>query len=120
MAEQLPSPATLREAVESVIEQNTRIGYRPTRFIGAVSSVGDTELVRVCTDLISSPTALEALEKAVVKYPDLLTLEDLIFGSIYGSQWGFEQSALDQAKASVRWFDRCVRRKRWSTQDVPS
>ena len=43
---------------------------RPTRFIGEVSSVGDTELVRVCTDLISSPTALEALEKAVVKYPE--------------------------------------------------
>ena len=115
MAERPPSPATLREAVEPVIEQNTRIGYTPTRFIGAVSSVGDKELVRVCTDLISSPTALEALEEAVVKYPYLLTLEDLIFGSMYGSQRGVEQSAPDQAKANVRWFDRCVRRKRWST-----
>ena len=120
MSEQLPSPATLREAVELVIIQNTKIGYVPTRFIGKVSCVEDTGVVRVCTDLIYSSAALEAFEKAVVKFPDLLTLEDLIFGSIYGSQWGFEQSALDQAKASVRWFDRCVRRKRWSTQDVPS
>ena len=114
MSKQLPSPATLREAVESVIEQNTRIGYTPTRFIGAVSNVGDTELVRVCTALIYSPVALEKLEGEVVKFPDLLTLEDLIFGSMYGLQWGFEQSVLEQAKANVRWFDRCVRRKRWS------
>ena len=115
MSEQLPSPATLREAVELVIKQNSDIGYTPRRFIMIVSSVEDARLVRVCTNLIESPSALEALEKAVVTFPGLLTLEDLIFGSIYGSQWGFEQSALDQAKASVRWFDRCVRRKRWST-----
>ena len=118
MSEQLPSPATLREAVELVIIQNTKIGYVPTRFIGKVSCVEDTGLVRVCTDLIYSSAALEALEKALCSHPNLLTLEDLIFGSISAPQWGFGQRALEQAKANVRWFDRCVRHKRWSARGV--
>ena len=101
MSEQLPSPATLREAVELVIKQNSDIGYTPTRFIVIVSSVEDAGLVRVCTNLIESSSALEALEKAVVTFPGLLTLEDLISGSMYGSQWGFEQSALNQARANT-------------------
>ena len=114
MPNHLPTPTTLRDAVETVIVQNTEIGYTPTRFIMAVRRVEDTGLVKVCTELICNPATLEALEKALDSYPNLLTLEDLLVGSTYGQDWEFGQDALDQAIARTQWFDKRVGYQRWS------
>ena len=109
---EIPTPRTLREAVDVVIAQNKTQGYSPTRFAAAVS-VADSELTKVCASLISSATALEALEKAIQSYPNLLFLEDLLATPESLPDWGFEPDVIDRARATTQWLNQLAGHQRW-------
>ena len=116
MPRQLPCPGILQDAVEEVIRQNTALGYHPNRFIGVTQQGYAPSLVQVCTGLIYSPGAVQALQDAISRYPDLLTLEDLITRSRYGREWGFCQATIGAAEATVRLLDQQVGYQRWYEQ----
>lgn len=113
MPNQLPAPTTLRDAVETVIAQNINIGYLPSKFVMAVRLAEDTQLIKVCTELICDANTLEALEMSLGSYPNLLTLEDLLAGSTFGRDWKFGQNVIDQAIARTERLDRRVGYQRW-------
>jgi len=110
---QLPTPRTLRLAVEEVIRQNRDIGYPPTRFIGAVDAFDGDELRRICANLILNPRTLEDLERALAGYPKLLTIEDLVVRSRYSKDWGFGEHVITEAQARIQWLDSRVGYQRW-------
>ena len=112
MPMKIPDLSNLREAVKAIINQNTELGYTPTRFIGVVS-VKDSSLSGICSNLLSSPKAIEAMEKAVQKYPELLTLEDILTMTTDVSDWGFDEDDIQRAKSTSVYFDRLVGYQRW-------
>ena len=79
MAQRVPSPSTLKEAVETVIEQNKSIGYNPTRFTQMTEGGYADNLVAVCDRLVQRGETYEAVSGQLDKHPDILTLEDLYF-----------------------------------------
>ena len=113
MSNQLPNPLTLREAVQEVIQQNKNIGYNPRRFIGATEEGHISNLIQVCTNLIFSDNAVKELERAVTRFPNLLTLEDLVVKSEFGSQWDFDEDSIQRAKETVNWLDSQPGRRQW-------
>ena len=100
---QLPTARNLSEAVRRVIESNRSDGYTPTRFIQATGDGTATDLFTVCTKLIRKGETLEYLESALRSYPTLLTLEDFV--SCRGSEWGFDDAAIETARACSAYFD---------------
>ncbi len=114
MTMKLPGPVDLESAVAEVIQQNVELGYSPTRFSQKVRGKKGNDLVRACTELITSDSAVEALEKALGKYPNLLTLEDLVVRSLHGREWGIDEETFERASASVKWFDTVLGTRRWS------
>ena len=116
MPGQIPNPISLREACHLVAEQNKSIGYPPNRFEPAVSGVSNEGLVKVCNRLLLSTEAFFALDKALGRFPGLLTLEDLVALSTYGEYWSLEDAAMLSAKDRVEHFDRLVGAKRWSNE----
>ena len=114
MAQQVPSPSTLKEAVETVIEQNKSIGYNPTRFTQMTEGGYADNLVAVCERLIQRGETYEAVSEQLDKHPDILTLEDLIFHSLHGRLWGLAESTLEMAKARVEAWDIEIGHQRWS------
>ena len=109
----LPNPLLLQEAVSEVIRQNKRIGYVPTRFIGEPQEGYASNLVQVCTKLIHSDSAVEALQAAIFRYPGLLTLEDLVAESNHGRDWGFDEESVERARATVQLLDDSAKCQRW-------
>jgi len=100
---QLPNVKTLKEAVKEVIESNKSDGYIPTRFIQATGSGDEPDLLSVCERLIVKGETLEYLERALKRFPTLLTLEDFVVRQ--GITWGFSREAIEVAKARVQYFD---------------
>ena len=113
MTTQLPSPKTLKEAVQAVIEQNQSVGYRPGYFISATQEGYADNLIQVCTNLIYSDTAVEALQSAVSRYSIVITLEDFIVRSEHGRGWGFDEESVRQAEATVQLLDQQFGCQRW-------
>jgi hypothetical protein len=114
MPNELPTPRSLSEAVREVIRQNEALGYCPARFRQATENGDASNLLQVCTNLICSADALQALEDALGSYPELLTLEDLLARSRYGADWCFDETVIEQAEARVQYFDARVGYERWS------
>ncbi len=109
--EKLPEVNSLRNAVQEVVKNNKSIGYNPTRFMQIVT-VNDKELINVCTSLVKSQDALSAIFDALLKYPNLLTLEDLV--GVYGDQWGFDTEIIEEAKLRSNAYDEIIGRKRFT------
>lgn len=108
----LPSVASLKEAVETVIDSNKKDGYPPTRFIGATQNGAAPELKKICERLIVRGETLEYLESALVRFPTLLTIEDFV--ARQGQLWSFSQEAIESAQARTVYFDQIARTKRYS------
>jgi hypothetical protein len=100
---QVPSVQTLKEAVKEVIESNKSDGYNPTRFVQATGNGDEPDLLSVCEMLIVKGETLEYLERALRRFPTLLTLEDFVVR--HGVAWGFSREAIKVAKARVQYFD---------------
>lgn len=113
MSNRLPNPHTLKEAVQEVIRQNNRIGYPPVRFLQATEDGNASNLIQVCTNLIFSDNAVKELERDVTRFPNLLTLEDLVVKSEFGSQWDFDEDSIQRAKETVNWLDSQPGRRQW-------
>lgn len=117
MPQQVPAPTTLRDAVRQVICQNVKVGYPPNRFRNATLNGEADNLVDVCNSLVESPETLHILMDAVGKFPDLLTLEDLVVYSPHGKCWGINA---ELAAARVETLDRSVGHQRWCSPATPS
>ena len=113
MAQQTPCPVSLREAVETVIQQNRSIGYTPTRFIQMTEGGHAENLPGICDRLIQSGATYEAVSNQLNRYPNTLTLEDLIVHSTYGRGWMLDEMTVETAKARVKGWDREVGQRRW-------
>ena len=74
MAQKIPSPSTLKEAVETVIDQNKSIGYNPTRFTQMTQGGYADNLIEVCDRLIQRGETYEAVSDQLENHPDILTL----------------------------------------------
>lgn len=111
---QVPSPVTLKDAVETVISQNQSIQYNPTRFIQVTGGGYAANLVDVCNRLIQKGETFEALSPQVQRRPDTLTLEDLVVHSNHGREWGLDESTVETARARVEAWDMEVGTPRWS------
>ena len=103
MARRLPNVRSLCAAVSEVIRSNRRDGYNPTRFIGITQDGTAPNLLAVCRKLIMSPETLEWLENGLDKFPQILTLEDFV--SRFGADWGFDEAAIETARARAQRFD---------------
>ena len=114
MAQRTPSPVSLREAVETVVDQNKSIGYNPTRFTRMTQGGYADNLVEVCDRLIRRGETYEAVSDQLENHPDILTLEDLIVHSPHGREWGLAESAIEMAKARVEAWDIKGGLQRWS------
>ncbi len=113
MTNQLPCPITFKEAVSEVIERNKRVGYIPSRFISAAQGGYADKLVQICATLIHRDTAIEALQKAISGYPDILTLEDLTIRSEYGREGSFDEQSVRRTEATVQLLDQQLGCQRW-------
>ena len=113
MPQETPSPVSLREAVVTVIEQNKGIGYIPTRFTQMTEGGHAENLLDICDRLIQSGATYEAVSSQLNRYPDTLTLEDLIVHSIHGGGWGLDEMTVKTARARVEGWDREVGQQRW-------
>ena len=98
----LPVVTSLSDAVARVIESNKSDGYQPTRFVAVTGNGHAPDLLAVCERLILKGETLEYLDKALERFPTLLTLEDLV--ARYGAGWGFSQETIEVAKARVNSF----------------
>lgn len=98
----IPTVNSLREAVKYVIKNNTDAGYRPSYFIQD-TSCSDRELPGRCIKLIHSLNALNAIYRALEKFPEIITLEDFIVQ--YGKEWGFPSETICKAQESVNTFN---------------
>lgn len=107
----LPNVTSLRAALEAVINSNKADKYPPNRFVQIVANTEDSELIRVCTELIASRPAFSQMTNALLKHPTLLTLEDFV--ARYGLEWGFSEEAVAEAKERSRSFDRLVNNVRY-------
>ena len=113
MAQQTPCPVSLREAVETVIQQNRSIGYTPTRFIQMTEGGNADNLPEICDRLIQNVETHDAVSSQLSRHPDILTLEDLIVHSTHGGDWGLNEMTLDTAKARVDGWDKEAGQRRW-------
>ena len=113
MAQQTPCPVSLREAVETVIQQNRSIGYRPTRFIQMTEGGNADNLPEICDRLIQNVETYNAVSSQLNRHPDILTLEDLIVHSTHGGDWGLDEMTVDTAKARVEGWDKEAGHRRW-------
>lgn len=117
----IPNPATLRDAVSEVVQQNKAIGYNPTGFIQATVGKDEGELIRACDNLMRSESAFGAIWAAVTgQYPELLTLEDLVVHSWNGNYWGFAGTTTEEAETRVKCLDESVGCQRWGRDDIAS
>ncbi len=120
----IPSPMTLRDAVEEVIRQNVSIGYNPSRFRKETKAGYADNLVRVCDRLIQKAETFEALYPQVLRRPDTLTLEDLVVHSRHGREWGLEELTVRTAEARVEAWDQATGQTRWipwpGTRECPA
>ena len=87
MAQQVPSPTMLRDAVMEVVRQNISIGYTPTRFIQMTEGGNANNLVDICDRLIQNGETYNAVSSQLNSHPDILTLEDLVVRSSHGRKW---------------------------------
>lgn len=108
----LPEVGTLQAAVRAVIESNKADGYNPTRFTAITANGHTPDLLTVCENLIVKGETLEYLDKALPKFPTLLTLEDFV--ERFGGAWGFSDMALREARARVEWFDQLAQGHRYA------
>jgi hypothetical protein len=69
------------------------------------------ELQRVCKQLITSGTTLEHIDKAFVRHPQLLTIEDYV--SRFGADWGLSMETIEVARARVTYFDQLAHGQRY-------
>jgi hypothetical protein len=106
----LPSPQTLGDAVRCVIDSNRSDGYSPTRFTQATMDGTAPDLLSICMRLINKGETLEYLDAALRRFPTLLALEDLV--SRRGSEWGFDETTVDVARARSVYFDQITGRNR--------
>lgn len=94
----------LKEAVKKVITQNISIGYTPNRFI-SITKNGDAEnLGEIISNLVLKKELLEELERAIEKYGNVLTIEDMIVRE--QDYFGLSEHVVTQAKARSEWFDK--------------
>lgn len=107
----LPTVTSLRSALEAVIKSNKADKYPPNRFVQIVANTEDSELIRVCTELICSKSAFSQMSNALLKQPTLLTLEDFV--ARFGLDWGFSEEAVANAKLRSESFDCLVNTKRY-------
>lgn len=112
----LPSVTTLQQAVMEVIKSNTHDGYPPRRFVQATEDGYAEGLLQICERLIGKGETLEYIEQALLKYPTLLTLEDLV--AVHGAEWGFSSSTIRSAQERASYFDRLVGQPRY-TEHLP-
>ena len=99
MTQFLPFPKSLRAAVDAVIFQNTRLNYRPTRFIEA-TRVDDSRLRRVCSNMILRTNTFPWIARALETHPDLLFLEDVV--AQHGAHFGLKDKVIEEAKDRVK------------------
>ena len=113
MAQQVPAPTMLRDAVMEVVRQNISIGYTPTRFIQMTEGGNANNLVDICDRLIQNGETYNAVSSQLNSHPDILTLEDLVVRSSHGRKWGLDEATVEMAKARVVAWDKEVGRQRW-------
>ena len=113
MTLQIPTPVTLRDAVQEVISQNVSINYQPSRFIQETQDGYAENLVEVCNRLVQKGETFEALSPQVIRHPETLTLEDLIVHSPHGKGWDLDESTVEISVALVEAWDKEVGRQRW-------
>lgn len=111
MPRELPNLPTRKDAVRYVIDSNMTDGYPPTRFIQATQNGEAVNLLEVCQRLIDKAEILEWLEKALTKYPTLVTIEDFV--QWRGRDWGFNEATILNARARSQYFDQLVSRTRY-------
>ena len=115
MTNRVPNPATLRDAVEEVIQQNRDLHYPYLgRFIQKVGGKEGNALRQACEELIENPSAPEVMGKSPKAYSSLLTLEDLVVHSQHGKEWDIPDSTIEVAEAKVELWDKEVGYQRWS------
>ena len=107
----LPQPKTLREAVRAVIKSNVADGFYPKRFIVTTAKGDAPDLLSVCDALITKADTLKWLETAVLVFPEVLTLEDLV--ARLGASWGFKPETIAVAETRARHFDELVGARRY-------
>lgn len=93
---------TLKEAVKEVIRQNKSIGYLPSRFISITQGGNADNLGEVVKNLVLKAELLEELEKAIKKYGDVLTIEDLI--SNEKGSFNMPDKVKIESMARSEWF----------------
>jgi len=115
-ARPLPTPSTLEDAVQEVIDSNRHDNYSPNIFVGMVRDdkglpLKGQPLIAVCKKLINKPN-VKALEDALKRHPYLLTIEDLVCR--HGEAWGLDSVTIQHACDSALYFDSFVGHKRYS------
>ena len=99
---------SLSQAVKLVIEQNKSIKYNPKEFRKMTQEGNAENLGKIITNLVLKKELLEELEKAIEKYGNLLTIEDLIATKKDG--FGLSDEVIREAEGRSDWFTRLRRR----------
>ncbi len=94
---------TLKEAVKKVIRQNISAGYNPVIFFHATKNGEANNLEEIISRMVLNDELLEELEKAIKKYKEPTTIEDLIAKEKDG--FGLPDEVIEKAKARSQWFD---------------
>lgn len=94
---------TLKEATKKVIEQNESKGYHPEIFIFQTKRGEVEDLSFRISNFIQSKTAIDAVLKAIEKYGDILTIEDLVTKDKNG--FGLPSDVIDRAKQNAKGFE---------------
>jgi hypothetical protein len=96
---------TLQEAVQEVIRQNKSLGYHPEIFIYQMGggNLNDDDLRVPVYNLVLNENAYKAVMDAIIRYGDILTIEDLIVESEDG--FGLPQEAINQAQQNEEAYD---------------
>ena len=112
---QLARPATLKQAVQQVIQENQSMGYEPTRLITETAGGEAEELAAACERFVISPAGLEEADQALRQFPQLLTLEDMV--SRWGQSWGIGMGAAVAAQEGAEYYDGVVGFTRFAASD---
>ncbi|MCK5320615.1 hypothetical protein KAJ61_04455 [Candidatus Parcubacteria bacterium] len=94
---------TLKQAIKEVIKQNESKGYHPEIFIFQTKKGEAFDLNYKVGNFVTSQTAIDAVLKAIKKYGDILTIEDLIVKNENG--FGLPQKIIDKAKQNAEGFE---------------
>ena len=94
---------TLKEAVKEVIRQNISAGYNPIIFFYATRNGEADNLKEIISRMVLNDELLEELEKAIEKYKEPVTIEDLIAKEKDG--FGLSDEVIEKAEARSKWFD---------------